>query len=292
MPLRSTLVLSLASGLVCSAALAGGGASPPAGRALRLRSGDIDTAAPAPALAGSLPSIAKGTRVVVQLEGPITPTRRAALEAAGVRLGDYLPDHAYIASVDAADPARVAALGFVRWWSPYQAAWKLDPELGTRAYTTPQRRALLAKGRDRMVVTLFEGANSGVVERAIGANPGAAILGEELVGGHLELTAELPLGAARALAADPGVQFIEPAPEITARNVGTRWIVQSNVVNVRPLYDNGLRGEGQVLGLLDNGFNQAHCSFSDAAPVGPTHRKILALNGSFSTCPSPRRPLS
>ena len=36
-------------------------------------------------------------------------------------------------------------------------------------------------------------------------------------------------------------------------------------------------------GLLDDGFNPSHCSFSDTNPIGPTHRKILAINGSVSS---------
>jgi hypothetical protein len=80
------------------------------------------------------------------------------------------------------------------------------------------------------------------------------------------------------LAALPGVQFIEEAPEITVRNATVRWIVQSNIPDFTPLHDNGLHGEEQIVGILDNKIDVDHCSFFDTEPIGPTHRKILAYN--------------
>ncbi|MFN0132294.1 MAG: hypothetical protein ACKVW3_07180, partial [Phycisphaerales bacterium] len=150
--------------------IAAGGVSP---TALYLRAGTIDTAAkPGVGLAALVGAHAVGTRFVIQLDGPITPQRRARLAAAGVDLFDYLPMHAYIASLDRANAARAAGLEFVRWAAVYDDAWKLDPELGARAYSTPERQGLVAQGRDRLVVVAFAGVNVGEVERAIWGIPG------------------------------------------------------------------------------------------------------------------------
>ncbi|NIP86541.1 MAG: hypothetical protein GTO03_13625, partial [Planctomycetales bacterium] len=60
------------------------------------------------------------------------------------------------------------------------------------------------------------------------------------------------------LAELPQVQFIEEAPRITYRNYTTRWIVQSNVADLTPLYDNGIHGEGQIAGVVDTRPDQDH----------------------------------
>ena len=68
------------------------------------------------------------------------------------------------------------------------------------------------------------------------------------------------------------------AIRLSSAKAPTTWIIQSNVSGFRPLYDNGLHGEGQVLGHMDGRVNSSHCSFRDTNPIGPTHRKILAYN--------------
>src|SRR5690606_12413738 len=243
---RQRLIVAASLGLISWSA-AGAGEQAAAPLALHLRAGVVDTSAARADLAQALPELA-GTPVVIQLDGPITPARRARLEAAGVRLGDYLPDHAYIALLDGARPGAVAGLEFVRWWSPCQTAWKLDPEIGLRTCSNSHRRTLVRQGRDQFVVALFSFADPAQTAQAIWALPGAAVLAEEQIGNHWELTIEANLASAPALAQIPGVQFVEPAPDITPRsNLTTRWIVQSNEPGVFPVYAAGIRGEGQIV---------------------------------------------
>jgi hypothetical protein len=270
------LVIVASAGLAVSSMAHNGAQSP----GLSMRAGEVNTAAAAgaPALAALIGARPATARFVIQLDGPITPERRAAMTAAGLQVDDYLPTHAYIVRLTGANAAAVGQLGFIRWHSEYQDAWKLDPELGQRLYTTPDRLALRKNGRDRVVVTTFAGIDSGQVERAIWAIRGAAILDTEPSGAHMELVVEIGDAAVAALARIPGVQFVEPAPEVSLRsNYTTRWIVQGNVANAFPLYANGLHGENQVVGILDGRVDVNHCSFLDAAPIGPTHRKIVAM---------------
>ncbi|MFN0131641.1 MAG: S8 family serine peptidase, partial [Phycisphaerales bacterium] len=148
-----------------------------------------------------------------------------------------------------------------------------------RAYSTPERQGLVAQGRDRLVVVAFAGVNVGEVERAIWGIPGALILNEEQIGDSMELTIEVASADTGRLVTIPGVQYIEPAPEVTPRNSTTRWIVQSNMAGVYPVYAAGIRGENQIVGITDGKIDTNHCSFRDAVnPIGPAHRKIIAYN--------------
>ena len=247
-------------------------------RHLSIASEQIDTTLARPDLVRSLRLRGTATRMVIQLDGPITHQRRQRLEAAGVALGDYLPSHAYIADLSKADPAAVARLDFVRWHSDFRPEWKLSPEIGVRAYQTPERIAMLAQGRDRFLVVLFAGQDDAALRQTLAATPGLLAGATLDDGGQLIVPVEAGFDDAAALAQLDEVQWIEPAPEITLRNSTNRWIVQSNQPNLTPLYDQGIRGEGQIVGVLDGKVWTAHCSFADTNPIGPTHRKILAYN--------------
>jgi hypothetical protein len=276
---RATRALAVAAsaGLAVSSLAQNGAADP---HRISMRASEVNTsvATGAAGLAAAVGTRPASARFIVQLDGPITPDRRAAMIGAGLRVDDYLPTHAYIVRIDRANSAAVEALGFIRWHAEFQDAWKLDPELGQRAYTTKERQELRRQGRDRVVVTTFAGHDAGEVERAIWAIRGSAILDTEPSGSHMELVVEIGDADVARLASIPGVQFVEPGPEVTPRsNYTTRWIVQGNVAGAFPLYANGLHGEGQVVGILDGRVDVNHCSFLDAAPIGPTHRKIVAM---------------
>jgi hypothetical protein len=272
---------------------------------LALRTGEVDTTrgigvagGPAP-LQNQIGVHPVGTRFVVQLDGPMTPERRQRFTQAGVGVGPYLPTNAFIVTLDRANPQAVAGLEFIRWHSVYQNGWKIDPDVGARPYRSAERQQIIARGRDHLLAVIFPGADVTAVEQAIWAIPGAQILAVEdpaaaarldAPGGVLPLSTEvfieMNLADVVALAQIPGVQYIEPASEIDARaaarrNDQSRWTIQSNMPGVYPLYDAGLRGEGQIVGILDTAIRQDHCSFNDpGVPVGPNHRKIVAYNTS------------
>ncbi|MBC7834237.1 MAG: S8 family serine peptidase [Phycisphaerales bacterium] len=252
----------------------------PAALGLELRTGFVDTAEPV----GGLEKLAgQAGHFVVQLSGPITPARRTALEGAGIVLGDYLPANAWVVRMEGADAEKVAALGgeggFVRWHSPFLGDWKIDPEVGARAYTTDQRITMHKAGRLGLVVTMFDGLRGGDVLDRLAAMPGVAIQWHEVQQGNMTVCLSMDAADLMSLGAMDEVQFVEDAPELTERNSTTRWIIQSNVTNDTPLYDNGLHGEGQIVGVLDSNVDRNHCSFVDTVPIGPGHRKIVAYNG-------------
>ena len=247
--------------------------------ALRLKTGRVDTARlpdlrRTKARGGTGPGTSE--RLVVQLDGPVTRARRAALEGVGVTLEDYLPDHAYIARADAAALARLNGMAYVAWVGALRPEWKLDATIGARDYETPERRALKDAGLAQVVITLFEGEDAAPVLGAIGAAGGRAF-DAHASGRRLLIDAVVRPANAVKIAALPGVQFVEDAPEGQTRFDSYRWVVQSNVPNFTPLWNRGLHGEGQIAGVIDSTVNITHCAFADAFfPVGPAHRKIVA----------------
>lgn len=215
--------------------------------------------------------------VVMQLDGPITPARREALTNAGVLIGEYIPDFAFISDASQANADSLAALDFVRWAGEFQTSWKLDPEIGTINYSTPERIELANAGQSKLVVTLFPGADvsdfTGQLELI-----GATYTNGAEVGRHWLFDVQMPTDDVADLAALAHVQFIEDAPEGEYRNATTAWILQSDEQDKTPIWDQGLHGEGQIAGLIDGTLKTDHCMFNDPDhAIGPDHRKIIAL---------------
>jgi hypothetical protein len=285
-PSRLSVALCAALGLILNSGQASrtfadsgqpAGAVPPG--MLHLRTGDVATAQlPNLLQPGDMRGFAGQGWCVIQLDGPMTPARRTALCDAGVKLGDYLPDDAFAADLSGTTPAQLGQLGFVTWVGPYQAQWRLDPQIGRRAFQSAERRAIASRGELAVSVYLFAGEAPDPVVAAIQHLAGAQIMAADRIGDQPLINVVLPAASLQALANIPAVQFVEEYPEFTYRNNSDRWIVQSNIVDVTPLYDHGLHGEGQVVGHIDGQLAVNHCSFYDTNPIGPTHRKILAYN--------------
>lgn len=256
----------------------------PAGRAtlLRMAAGTVDTSRLA-ALRVGTDQIRGNERVVVQFDAPLTAAQRNDLALAGISLGDYLPDNAYVARIR---PGAVVGAPHVRWTGRIAPSWKRSPTIGEAEFSTPERRALRAAGKAAVTVALFADADAVEVAEVlekVRITPGAQVFARELIGRNISINAVIPRSAIAALIELDAVQYVEDAPELTERNITTRWIVQSNTPGLTPLYSNGLTGSGQIIGVVDSRPDFNHCSFSDPNPIGPSHRKILAYNtGTFS----------
>jgi len=221
-------------------------------------------------------------RMVVVLNGALTPAMRKGIEGTGAVLGDYLPDHAYVVNLQHARMAALRGLGFVTHLVGFDDAWKIDPQIGARTMRTDARKALASKGEVASDVFLFAGEDLQDALKEINALGTVKILRTELVDDRFMIELTGSAAAVRSLAKVNAVQWIESAPEITVRNSTDRWIVQSNVNGFFPVYDAGIHGENQLVGLMDGRVRADHCSFSDPEgdPFGDNHRKIQAYNTS------------
>lgn len=260
---------------------AGSSLAGPQDGTLHLKSGDVRVANTTnmlranQAYAQRLPE-----RMVLVLDGPMTPERRERIESTGVKLGDYLPTNAFIIETRDARIGALRALGFVESLVAFEDAWKIDPMIGSRQLVTQERQDYAAQGKVASHVYLFAGASIVDGRKAIERMGGVEIMNHELIGDRFMIGVLGAPDKVRALAQIVDVQWIESAPEITYRNNTTRWIVQSNVNGFFPIYDNGIRGENQLVAIMDGRVNVDHCAFSDPEgdPFGPDHRKIEAYN--------------
>ncbi len=263
---------------------------PPESNALHLRTGKVvlDPAQSLHRLDAAAPgaTIAEKGHFVLQIDGPLTPVREAALQQAGVTLGQYLPMYAYIVELPAGfnAPAQLTGMDFVRWLGAYDNAWKLDPEIGARSYQTQDRQQMAAEGMRLLTIKLLDGADTGAAIDQVDNLPGATItnLDPREDGDLIEV--RLPDASISMLADVKQIQFVEEAPELTLRNSSNAWILQSFSSGNTSVWNKGVTGVGQLGGHIDDPVNVSHCSFRDASgnPVGPLHRKIQFYGGTQS----------
>ncbi len=75
---------------------------------------------------------------LVQFDGPILAEWRAALEASGAEIRDYIPDFCYEVAVADEDVAALKALPGVIWTGPFVSAYGVSPEVASIESATPQ----------------------------------------------------------------------------------------------------------------------------------------------------------
>ena len=250
---------------------------------LYLRTGDVDLTK-APSMLGSDTALPADAHFVIHLDGPITPQRRTDLEQAGVRLGEYLPMYSYICAAPGVKPTDLAKLGFVRWLGDFDADWRIAPDIGTLQFQSDERKAIAATGRVRVWIELLPGASA---DRTLAklASLQALVLAIEPVGESIFVAAETPLNKVAELKDVPDILFVEEIDEPQARDHSANWIGQSNVLDSMSIWNAGLTGTGQIVGIIDWSLVATHCSFSDVNPIGPLHRKIVAYLPSVPGAP-------
>ncbi|MEC8252804.1 MAG: S8 family serine peptidase [Planctomycetota bacterium] len=239
-------------------------------RWLSLKYGDFDTTGATPAIPADLRSApSEGDAYhVVQLAGPVTEAQKAALRARGLDLLDYVPNNAFMVRGTPAQVAASMAAGEIVWSSPLHPAWRIDPML------------LKNPLKGRVTVLGFDGVPAAKVVAQLEA-AGAVVAEQNPVDTRWLIVANVAQRDLKALARCEDVQWVEAESVVTPRNNQMVWTVQSGASGQTPIWNQGLHGEGQIIGHMDGGLNSSSCYFSDPSnPIGPNHRKIVYRSGS------------
>lgn len=217
---------------------------------------------------------------VLTLNQPLTAARAAALELRGVKLCGYYPSLSYLVDLRGVSPAALRELDYVSSVVAFEDTWKIDPSIGTRVFVSVPRQQIAAENKVALRVLLFPQQQLlGDIVQQLSQVPGLTVIESEPIRDSVSFTATAPITSLVALASLDAVQYIEELPEFTPRDASQRWIVQSNVSGSRPLYEHGITGTNQIIGVIDGHVATLHCAFLDALhPIGPSHRKLLAYN--------------
>ena len=208
---------------------------------LYLATGSFDPLQSLPAISSQLAytteEAAAAGVYIVQFNGPVQETWKQALQQAGVILGDYLPDYAFIVSMTPEVKAQVEALSFVRWTGVYEPAYRLSPSVDgseRRSY-----RILTAPWADQAGL---QATLSSIDSRS-----------RSFEGGF---TAVLDAEQINQMARQPGVVWIEP---ITLQKLYND-VGGGTIMNGTTAWSNGYTGSGVSIAVTDTGLDTGNPS--------------------------------
>jgi hypothetical protein len=236
--------------------------------------------------------------VIAKFDGPITTAARRALKSAGYREVAYLPYDALLLERPSGAPDRAipGMMGFAAYTAADRISRELLPEVMALGPVQPQTPVMVhvMPGHDRAAIRAALETRGGKV---VGEGTAAAGFGRLSV---IFSTATVASDM-RAIAELSDVFFLERIHRIGLLNdklVGTiQCGEQGNDMSKTPIWNHGIRGEGQIVGEIDTGLDANSCYFNDAElpatntysdttgyglATSPNHRKVVAYDFLYS----------
>ncbi len=217
---------------------------------------------------------ARGRRYLVAIAtASLDPAQLRQIETAGAAVLGYIPTNGYRVRIDPADVDGLRALPFIAWLGEPPAHLKVQPELSTRAES--------GRAPVRVRAVLEAGEPPARARRALsGLDIVAAPSGKD---GAWRLEATVPAGRLSTvlsrLVGLPEVEAVEIARPLRTLNQDAVWVHQSFIgpsPQQTPIFDRGIFGCGQTLGLADTGQDYDSCFFRDTVNGPPPIASCLA----------------
>ena len=203
---------------------------------------------------------------VIKFDRPISPVMRGRVEASGAEILGYLPDYAYLVRTQPGARHRLEQLDHAVWAGPFEPNWKLESNLVNALLIDDRPPAMpltvaLHRGVDAddllEQVTGLPGVEHWFIERGVPRHSIViTVLGEALP----ELV--------ESLATIDEVAHLLVRKVMQFHNSQGGWLHQSGEVDQLPIFDRGIFGCGQLVGVADSGVDFPHCAFADTV-LGP-----------------------
>jgi subtilisin family serine protease len=282
---------ALTAAILLAAGHASGAVRPPARGVISLNSHRIDVARP-PVAPEALRADA-GTRgaeyVLVKFPGPVSAEQKTALAAATRRIYTYLPENAFLVRMDETPDraARLARLG-AAWSGPYHPLYKISRYVAAVSAD--------AKPQPLMVMLhVYPDADLARVVEELGQKGVTGVVGSRRNPFFSRIRLLLPpaevVRTREAIAQVPEVFWLETESRKVLLNDTTIWVGQSGLSAgmTTPVFQRGIFGEGQVVGIIDTGIDADMCYFRDTVNGPPPRNEC---NGGTVTNPAQRKVLA
>ncbi len=200
---------------------------------------------------------------VVRFDGPVGPEQRQALVRAGAEILEAFPPHGYLVRLAGEESGHSSLEHLDARVEPLSPASRLTPEL--RAIT---QGGTLPGGPITLRAVTFLGrpvaGPAGAVRDLV--PPGATFLPVQDASGRgylwLRVGPDELVRALERLVSHPDVLMVERLWPLEFKNDNSSWLIQSGKEEEgRTLWQNGLTGWGQVVGVADSGLDADACQF-------------------------------
>ncbi|MEH6419075.1 S8 family serine peptidase [Pseudomonas sp. CGJS7] len=234
-------------------------------RKLILQSGLFDPADPRQNVSNAGVAVSDRYAIVQFQEG--ASDQRAVLQNSGAEILGYVPNNAYLVRTESGGIGALRKLQGVRWAGGYRSDMKLAPDLLRQV----QGGAAVKFDKTSLVASLFDHENARTAAQAIQSRlPGAKLLqvfnDAEAPSVRLEVPGALLAEALSALGQIDSVQQISRHAGPQLLNTATIPVLQSNyapragtaepgegrVTGATPIWDQGIVGSGQIVGVMDS----------------------------------------
>ena len=217
---------------------------------------------------------------LVQFNGPVTESDKAAIRRAGFEPLIYLPHFTFICRAESKNAAAdTLKLPVVRWVGPFEPAYRISPSIGKTPLTNPDR---LTDDHLTLIVTLFEGETLESLKNDL-LGCGAEIIDTVDTAYRKSLHIRVLPEAVISIAQIESIYTIEEKGEYFLLNDGTKFVIQGGSQSAgTPIWNNGVNGSNEIIGIMDSGVDPHHCFFYDSSQALPgttpnyNHRKIVA----------------
>lgn len=220
---------------------------------------------------------------LIHFDKTIEKGNRDELESGGSKIVSYVPHDTYLVHCKSADQLTHARrASHVDWVGTYEPHLKVDQ----RVLDLPRRADEVA-----LRLLVFPG-ESGDRVRAKVENAGGRVLDVVENRFRQKITFSAKYDALETLVKELAflteVEWIQEKPAYTLCNDQTLWVVQGGLTGgATPVYDNGISGTGQIVGVMDTGCDPNMCYFFDStqglivpnAAPNYNQRKIISYTG-------------
>jgi subtilisin family serine protease len=213
---------------------------------------------------------------IVQFTGPVHEDQKKQLAALGARVGDYLPDFAFIVTMDTKTKKDVEKLTFISGAVRYKPAYKIAKKLKDDSGAVKAEKGATIK----LTVKVDGPENLSVLLSEVHKKKGKVLN----VGADVAIV-EVDQADIVHLSQLEEVLSIEESTPLELLNDTSKWTIQTYVSGNTRIWDKGLHGENQIVGIGDTGLDYDMPWFRDpsGAAIGPTHRKIVGYDSTSGT---------
>ncbi len=193
---------------------------------------------------------------IVQFVGPVKPEWVDKVKKLGGKIGDYIPENAFLVQMTLGIKDQISKLEFVRGVVPYQPAYKISSSLlGVQGRATHEAfsnatisaEAFKPKPIGNLRVLLHKEDDTEAVRQKVESLGGTVIVTDKK-----GMRISLDPAHIVELAKLPNVQFIEPYVVPKLFND-----IAAGIIGVQPVWNNhGLDGEGQIVAVAIQGWIQ------------------------------------